>query len=138
MSKSGQGKCADLKETAESLSAVAFKMFLNVSPSVTNWSSDGKEFSLVFEENPLTEFVELPLEVPGVEGNVKEELWYCNLLCGVVRGALEMVCCTQCAVEMIYVIYYHIGSITDRSVLCGGSTTRIGSDRIKGQTREND
>jgi hypothetical protein len=40
----------------------------------------------VFEENPLADFVELP-----DDGRAQEELWYSNVLCGVVRGALEMV-----------------------------------------------
>jgi trafficking protein particle complex subunit 3 len=61
-----------------------FKIYLGISPQVTNWSSDGKEFSLIFDENPLAEFVELPEQFVS-------ELWYSNILCGVVRGALEMV-----------------------------------------------
>jgi len=40
---------------------------------------------LTFEENPLAEFVELPEE--ALEGG----LWYSNVLCGVLKGALEMV-----------------------------------------------
>lgn len=60
-------------------------MFLNITPSVTNWSTDNKEFSLIFDENPLTDFVELPDE--ALEGG----LWYSNIYCGVLRGALEMV-----------------------------------------------
>lgn len=60
-------------------------MFLNITPTVTNWSSDNKEFSLLFDENPLTDFVELPDE--ALEGG----LWYSNVYCGVLRGALEMV-----------------------------------------------
>ena len=58
-------------------------MFLGVTPVVTNWSPAGDEFSLLFENNPLTEFVELP------EGH--SDLNYSNILCGVLRGALEMV-----------------------------------------------
>jgi hypothetical protein len=70
-------------------------MFLNITPSVTNWTSDNKQFSLIFEENPLADFVELP-----PDGRAQEELWYSNILCGVLRGALEMVrstleCCTR-------------------------------------------
>lgn len=60
-------------------------MFLNITPTITNWSSDNKEFSLIFDENPLTDFVELPDE--ALEGG----LWYSNVYCGVLRGALEMV-----------------------------------------------
>jgi hypothetical protein len=37
------------------------------------------------DENPLAEFVELPEE--ALEGG----LWFSNVLCGVLRGALEMV-----------------------------------------------
>jgi hypothetical protein len=42
-------------------------------------------FSLIFEENPLTDFVELPEE--AVEGG----LCYAKILEGVIRGSLEMV-----------------------------------------------
>lgn len=65
---------------------MGFKIFLNISPTVTNWSADSKQFSLVFEENPLADFVELPND-----GRAQDELWYSNVLCGIVRGALEMV-----------------------------------------------
>ena len=67
-------------------SQIGFKMFLNITPNVTNWSNDNKQFSLVFEENPLADFVELP-----DDGRAQNELWYSNILCGVLRGALEMV-----------------------------------------------
>lgn len=65
---------------------VGFKIFLNISPTVTNWTSDNNQFSLIFEENPLADFVELP-----DDGRVQDELWFSNILCGVLRGALEMV-----------------------------------------------
>lgn len=77
-------------------------MFLNITPSVTNWSQDHKEFSLVLDENPLAEFVELPPDIlqPKDESTdmsssepLKQtsSLWYSNILCGVLRGCLEMV-----------------------------------------------
>ena len=59
---------------------------MNVTPLVSGWSQDGKSFGLVFEENPLADFVELP-----DDGRAQDELWYSNILCGVLRGALEMV-----------------------------------------------
>jgi hypothetical protein len=65
---------------------IGFKVFLNITPTVTNWTTDGKQFSLTFEENPLADFVELP-----DDGRAQNELWYSNLLCGVLRGSLEMV-----------------------------------------------
>ena len=57
-------------------------MFLGVTANVTKWSQDEKEFSLTLDENPLTEFVDLPDNYSG--------LLYSNMLCGVIRGALEM------------------------------------------------
>ena len=62
---------------------VGFKMYLGITPVVTNWSATGDEFSLLLENNPLTEFVELP------EGH--SNLNYSCLLCGVLKGAMEMV-----------------------------------------------
>ena len=62
---------------------VGFKMFLGVTASVTNWDAEGTTCSLILEDNPLVDFVELPDTCQG--------LHYCNILSGVVRGALEMV-----------------------------------------------
>lgn len=58
-------------------------MYLGITPSITNWSPAGDEFSLILENNPLVDFVELP--------DNHSSLIYSNLLCGVLRGALEMV-----------------------------------------------
>jgi hypothetical protein len=41
---------------------------------------------LLFDENPLADFVELP-----DDGRAQDELWFSNIFCGVLRGALEMV-----------------------------------------------
>lgn len=98
-------RCSSFRETAEMIakvgcslgnvksayrltvsSQVGFKIFLNITPTITNWTSDGKQFSLVFDENPFADFVELP-----DDGRAQDELWYSNILCGVLRGALEMV-----------------------------------------------
>ncbi|EEQ33245.1 transport protein particle 22 kDa subunit [Microsporum canis] len=86
LARSGMGRCTNFRETADVISKVGFKVFLNITPTVTNWTSDNKQFSLVFEENPLADFVELP-----DDGRAQDELWYSNILCGVLRGALEMV-----------------------------------------------
>ena len=61
------------RETAEIIGKVAFKMFLGVTCDVTNWNSEGTSFSLILNENPLTDFVELPPQY--------EDLQYCALLC---------------------------------------------------------
>ncbi|KAK6539551.1 transport protein particle 22 kDa subunit [Orbilia ellipsospora] len=81
-----QQKCANFRDTADVISKVGFKMFLNIIPTIANWSSDNKQFSLLLDENPLADFVELP-----DDGKAQGELWYSNMLCGVIRGALEMV-----------------------------------------------
>jgi hypothetical protein len=95
-------RCSSFRETAEMIAKVGgilpsdgspltvfkvgFKIFLNITPTVMNWTSDGKQFSLIFEENPLADFVELP-----DDGRAQEELWFSNIFCGILRGALEMV-----------------------------------------------
>ena len=109
LAKSGAGRCGNFRETAEMVSKVrcpsskpctlsfpghatniwsqvGFKIFLNIPPLVTNWTTDNKQFSLLFDENPLADFVELP-----DDGRAQDELWFSNILCGVIRGALEMV-----------------------------------------------
>ncbi|CAG8977718.1 hypothetical protein HYALB_00008745 [Hymenoscyphus albidus] len=78
-------RCTNFKETADMISKVGFKIFLNITPTITNWTSDSKQFSLIFDENPLADFVELP-----DDGRAQDELWYSNIFCGVLRGALEM------------------------------------------------
>ncbi|KAJ7724467.1 NO signaling/Golgi transport ligand-binding domain-containing protein [Mycena maculata] len=104
LAKSGVGRCADFKEVGEVVSKVGFKSFLNITPTVTHTSAPalpssgrpastgptsqataGSSFTLTLDENPLAEFVELPDE--ALEGG----LWFSNVLCGVIRGALEMV-----------------------------------------------
>ncbi len=80
--KSRLVRCKSFKETMETLSRDAFKMFLGVSGVVEGWSADGSSCSIRMPDNPLTDFVELP---PGYA-----ELRYSNILCGVIRGSLEM------------------------------------------------
>lgn len=84
LANSGVGKCHTLKDTADVVAKVAFKAFLGVTASVSNFDEKKQEFTLLLEDNPLTDFVELPEEY-------KDQLIYSNILCGVIRGALEMV-----------------------------------------------
>jgi hypothetical protein len=84
LAKSGMAApCQNHQQTADTIAKVAFKMFLGVAADVTSWNAERTSFSLVIYENPLAEFVELP---PSLS-----ELRYSNLLCGAVRGALEMI-----------------------------------------------
>ncbi|GAA6042817.1 hypothetical protein JCM8097_004443 [Rhodosporidiobolus ruineniae] len=90
LARTGLGRCKDFAEVGEVMSKVAFRALLSITPTVVQHpaappSQPQPAFSLVFDDNPLTEFVELPEE--AVEGG----LVYCKILEGVVRGALEMV-----------------------------------------------
>lgn len=80
--RTNSGKCNDFRETSEKIQ-LAFKLFLSISPTVTSWSSTSDEFSLIFDTNPVAEFVELPDNCYNLR--------YANILAGAIRGALEMV-----------------------------------------------
>ncbi|KAB0355690.1 hypothetical protein FD755_021631 [Muntiacus reevesi] len=86
-------------------------MYLGITPSVMCNNASRNEFSLILDKNPLVEFVEeLP---PG-----RSSLCYCNLLCGIIRGALEMV---HLAADVTF--------LQDR--LKGDSVTEIGITFLK-------
>ena len=59
-------------------------MFLGVYADVVNWDSQGQTCSLILRDNPLSDFVVLPPQI-------RNELWYSNVLVGIIRGALEMI-----------------------------------------------
>lgn len=104
LAKSGVTSCSNFRETAQVIAKIAFKMFLGITAEPVKWTDDGKQFSLVFKGNPLVDFVELPPQY--------SELNYDNILCGVIRGALQMV---NLIVECEYV----------QSELRGGSESEI-------------
>ncbi|KAG2356118.1 BET3 family protein [Suillus spraguei] len=100
LARSSLGRCSDFREVGEVVAKVGFKSFLNITPTVAHSGPPppsrptstaqqsgvpGSSFILTLDENPLAEFVELPDE--ALEGG----LWFSNVLCGVLRGALEMV-----------------------------------------------
>lgn len=86
LSRSQIVKCNGFPDTANVIALVGFKMYLGFSPAIKNWTADFREFSLIFNENPLAQFVELP-DSP----NVKKELWYSNIYCGIIAGALDAI-----------------------------------------------
>ncbi|XP_075056744.1 trafficking protein particle complex subunit 3-like protein isoform X1 [Mixophyes fleayi] len=84
LANSGIKKCRSYSETVDIIAKVAFKMYLGITPSTIGGNAGGNEFSLILDKNPLSEFVE---ELP----TGRSSLNYCNLLSGVIRGALEMI-----------------------------------------------
>jgi len=74
------------------LKQLGFKMFLGVTATVTNWDAEGTSCSFILEDNPLVDFVELPDTCQGLQ--------YCNVLSGVIRGALEMVSSSVTAISV--------------------------------------
>ena len=46
-------------------------------------SNQQYEYRIFFSDNPLNDYVELPDKFKG--------LWYSNMICGVIRGALEAI-----------------------------------------------
>ncbi|ORY90672.1 transport protein particle complex subunit [Leucosporidium creatinivorum] len=89
LARTGLGRCKDFAEVGEVMSKIAFRSLLSIVPTVIQHPVSATQpqpaFSLIFEENPLTDFVELPEE--AVEGG----LCYAKILEGVIRGSLEMI-----------------------------------------------
>eukprot|EP00760_Papus_ankaliazontas_P027891 PhM_4_TR345/c0_g1_i1/m.25429/K20302/TRAPPC3, BET3; trafficking protein particle complex subunit 3 len=86
LAKAGVEPCRSFKDTASAVSTVGLKMFLGVDgdaqPRATDDGSDA--YAVVFRDNPLSLFVELPSEF-------RATLWYSNVICGVIEGALKMI-----------------------------------------------
>ena len=60
-------------------------MFLGIEGEIQKMNTKDKEksFSLILKSNPLTDYVQLPEDMKNLN--------YSNLLCGIIRGALEMI-----------------------------------------------
>merc|ERR1719262_943597 len=79
LAKANLPPCQDFRDATEMLAKVAVKMFLGVSAEPSAWNSSQTACSLVFTDNPLHDFAELPPHLVGT-------LWYSNLLAGRVRA----------------------------------------------------
>ncbi|EDR28227.1 transport protein particle 22 kDa subunit, putative [Entamoeba dispar SAW760] len=96
-------KCLSFKEHIESITYVAFKMFLGINSEC--YEVNEKQWKISIPNNPLSECVELPEKL-------KNKLWYSNIYCGIIRGSLEM-------------LKYKVECKFIGDVLRGNSTTEI-------------
>ncbi|MCQ2816417.1 MAG: BET3 family protein [archaeon] len=69
------------KDSIEIIRNQAFKFYLGIKAETFVYGQ--KEYALIFNENLLNDFVELPEKY--------QDLWYSNILCGVIRGAYEAI-----------------------------------------------
>ena len=83
LAKTSTARCGDFKETAEVVAKVGLRLFLGIGTRVGEWNPEGTECVITLDTNPLADFVELPEKY--------RDLSYSQMLCGVIRGALEMV-----------------------------------------------
>lgn len=83
LAKSGAMRCKSFKETADTIAKVGLKMYLGFTAEVHSWNKAMTSCKMTIPDNALTDFVELPEEF--------KKLSYCNILCGVIQGALKMV-----------------------------------------------
>ena len=92
----GLNPCRNFAATGEAIAKIAFKMFLNISNAQVVFPGNNAQgsrggslptttYSIVFEDNPLMGFAELP------EHLRTSTLRYSSVLCGVIQGALEQV-----------------------------------------------
>ena len=59
-------------------------MFLNSTCELEKYSEQTKSGYLVFKDNPLAEYVILPPKL-------QNDLWYSNILCGIIKGAFDQI-----------------------------------------------
>ncbi|CCW64646.1 unnamed protein product [Phytomonas sp. EM1] len=83
--RSGAPPCRTFAHAAESVARIGFRMFLNISADVAPVKDSADSFSITFYDNPLSLFVELP------PGPLLDQLWYSNIICGAIAGALTIV-----------------------------------------------
>jgi hypothetical protein len=84
LAKSRTGRCASFREAAEVVARQALPMFLNVGATVTNWSADGTECSLV-------------------------RRWWCGVLRGGYGGGRADARCTLLSATT-YACHYKLGT----------------------------
>lgn len=73
-------QCQSLRDTAEVVAKMGFKMFLGIQAEVGGFSQDQKSFSIYLQENLLSTFVELPGDEQSGDDDLRR-LKYSNVYC---------------------------------------------------------
>ena len=99
-------------------------LWIGITCEIANWNNDNTAFSLILpppESNPFIEFVEIPPQY--------SDLIYCNLLCGVIKGAFEMI---KIDVDVKFVKDILKGDeISEIRIECKGVLETVMSDEYK-------
>lgn len=83
LAKTGIDRCSNFQQTCKTIAERAFPMFLGVRGSSRAVESGEREAIIMLKELPLAEFVEIPAHYQGLQ--------YCNMVAGVIEGALARV-----------------------------------------------
>jgi trafficking protein particle complex subunit 3 len=85
LARTGTTKCSDFQATARVIAEKAFPMFLGVRGIAKGAEADdaSRDCVIHLREMPLAEFVEIPPQYQGLK--------FCNLIAGVIEGALGRV-----------------------------------------------
>ncbi|CAD6188425.1 unnamed protein product [Caenorhabditis auriculariae] len=78
-------RCTDCRQIAEVLCKNAIPCYLGTTANSSNWVGGDREFTIVIENNPLNELVQVP---PNL---LAAGLSYSQVIAGAIRGALEAV-----------------------------------------------
>lgn len=83
LAKTEIDRCSNFQQTSKTIAERAFPMFLGVRGTARPVDNGEREAIITLKELPLAEFVEIPPHYQGLQ--------YCNMVAGVVEGALARV-----------------------------------------------
>lgn len=88
--------CKNLKEAMTVISKVACKMYFGISAKLSDWKEDETQVTLSLEKAQNALIQDIGIVFPALcdileNSNEKDDFYYCQMYCGLLRGALEMV-----------------------------------------------
>ncbi|KAL0231987.1 hypothetical protein PCE1_002983 [Barthelona sp. PCE] len=76
-------RCSSFTETCQILVGSGFMYFFGVSGTILSWNEENSQCVFLLKHNLLNNFVEIPAHLEGLKYN--------NMLCGVIKGALNAI-----------------------------------------------